>query len=335
MNISNVVAPYKFDKKWNVSMLLGAGFLGYRSILYNGAKNDSIVGFVGYDAKGNKQSLIYKSYFNIGANIAYKITKNFDIFFELSFTSVPIDDLDAKAVSLSELDGYGHTTLGLHYTFGKHDLAYKWNPKPCYFAEYEDEVYRNEQDIVDLGNRVSAVEKCCAERNTIDPCDTSTVDTDGDAVPDCRDLEKDSPKGSIVNFQGIALVVKDSTDGPGQGGAMQRRGGNAPSLFFSPIFFEYDKSTIDSSGEFTIINVALYMKQYPNSRILISGNCDSRASDSYNDNLSKRRCGKALRILTKEYGIDADRFELQPNGKRNLLFPKHHANRRVDFSVIE
>ncbi len=56
---------------------------------------------------------------------------------------------------------------------------------------------------------------------------------------------------------------------------------------------------------------------------------------NYNDDLSKRRCNKALKVLVKEYGIDKSRFEIQPNGKRSLLFPKHHANRRVDFSVIQ
>lgn len=335
LNMTNIVAPYRFNKNWNVTVYLGAGFMGYRSILYNGANNDSTVNSVGYKSDGAKDALIYKSYFNLGTNVAYKINDNFDVFLDVAFTSTPTDDLDAKPITLSELDNYSHTTIGLTYTFGKRDLAYKWNPKPCYFSYVEDEIGELENDIVDMGNKVNALEQCC-DQNKIDPCDTSTVDTDGDAVPDCRDLEEDSPKGSIVNFQGIALVVKDpaNPDGPYLDGVIKQGNGGAPAIFFSPVYFEYDKDIIDSTGEFTIVNVALYMKQYPNARVLISGNCDKRASDKYNDALSMRRCNKAKKLLTEEYGIKASRFEVQPNGKRSLLFNKHHVNRRVDFSII-
>jgi outer membrane protein OmpA-like peptidoglycan-associated protein len=157
-------------------------------------------------------------------------------------------------------------------------------------------------------------------------------------VPDCRDLELDSPEGSLVNWQGIAIIRPDST------GEQQVRGGvvstpkktSAPNIFFSPVYFEYDKTTIDSTGEFSIVNVALYLKQYPDARILISGNTDKHASDTYNDALSKRRCNKVRQILVDEYGIEVGRLEIKPKGKRFLLSPKKdHINRRVDFSVID
>ena len=336
MNLTNIVKPLKFNKKWNVNILIGAGFMGFRSQLYDGANNDSILNNVGYDKNGDKDALKYQSYFNIGTTVAYKINEHFDVFFEVSFMSTPTDELDSKPVTLSELDSYSYTALGIHYTFGKHDLAYKWNPKPCYYKYVEDELADLEEGYVGMGNKIDALETCCNEKNFIDPCDTSTVDTDGDAVPDCRDLEENSPKGSIVNFQGIALVVNDSNNAGGQPspyGAM-RRGGGAPAIFFQPIYYDYDKSFITTDANKTIVNVALYMKRFPDSRILISGNCDSRASDNYNFNLSERRCNAAVKKLVNDYGIDRNRFEVQPNGKKLLLFKQHDINRRVDFSVI-
>lgn len=327
MNITNIVKPYKYNKKWNANVFLGAGFMSFRSILYDGAANDSVLNSIGYDKDGNKDKMTNKTFFNIGVDIAYKFSDHFDVFMEVGFISTPSDNIDSKPVTLSELDNYSHVSLGLHYTFGKHTEAYKWNPKPDYIQAIEDR-------IVDMGNDVDSAIQCCEEKSEINPCDTSTADGDGDLVPDCRDFELDSPEGSIVNFQGIALISNDSTGQPAVVGVAAPRRSSAPAIFFSPVFFEYDKTIIDSTGEFTIINVALYMKQFPDARILISGNCDSRASDNYNDNLSLRRCNKAKKLLVKEYGIDESRFEIQPNGKRDLLFPKHHANRRVDFSVI-
>jgi len=341
MNMTNIVRPLKFDKKWSVYVLIGAGFMGHRSILYDGANNDSIISYVGYDKDGNTDGLKYLSYFNFGANVSYQITEKFDVFFEINVMNTPSDNIDAKPVTLSELDKYSYTALGLHYTIGKHKKSYKWNPKPCYYEYVEDEIDELKNNCVDMGNAIDTLEQCCNKKNFIDPCDTSTVDTDGDAVPDCRDLEENSPKGSIVNFQGIALVVNDTasngtpnTNGNNTGGVMRRSGG-APNIFFNPIYFEYDKSNIQESANMIIVNVALYMKRFPNSRIMISGNCDMRASNNYNFNLSERRCNSAMNVLVKEYGIDRNRFNIQPNGKKYLLFKQNDYNRRVDFSVID
>lgn len=331
LNMTNIVAPYRYNKKWNATVYVGAGFFGYRSILYDA--NENIIGNVGYDAAGNKKTMKFTSCVDVGAIGAYRLSKNLDIFLEIGLTNTPVDDLDAKFVVLSELDNYSHVSLGLHYTFGKLEDTYKWNPKPDYVKAIENK-------IVDMGNNLEEAQKCCEERNMINPCDTSTVDGDGDKVPDCRDLELDSPERSIVNFQGIAIISPDSATGEptiaGGVAAPSDRRNYAPAIFFSPIFFEYDKTVIDSTGEFALINVAIYMKQYPDTRILISGNCDKHASFPYNEDLSLRRCNKAKKILVEEYGIDAERLDIQPNGKRYLLFPKKdHANRRVDFSLIQ
>lgn len=330
LNMTNLIAPYRYNKKWNATVYLGAGFFGYRSILYD--VNDNIIGNVGYDVNGNKEKMKFTSCIDLGAIGAYRLTKGLDIFLEIGLTNTPVDDLDAKFVVLSELDNYSHVSLGLHYTFGKYDDAYKWNPKPDYLKAIENK-------IVDMGNNLDEAQKCCAKKNMINPCDTSTVDGDGDKVPDCRDLELDSPKGSIVNFQGIAIISPDSETGEpviAGGVAPSNSRSYGPAIFFSPIYFETDKTVIDSTGEFKLINVAIYMKQYPDTRILISGNCDKHASDEYNEGLSLRRCNKAKKILVEEYGIDASRFDIQPNGERHILFPKKdHANRRVDFSLVQ
>ncbi len=330
MNMSNIVAPYRYNKKWNTTIYVGAGFFGYRSLLRDQSNSDQIIGYVGYDKNGNKTQMIYKTCIDLGVNVAYRISNHLDVFTEIGLTNTPVDNLDAKAVVLSELDNYSHVSIGIHYTFGKYSDAYKWNPKPDYLKAIENK-------MVDMGNNVDSVEACCARKSMINPCDTSTADDDGDKVPNCRDLELDSPEGSIVNFQGIAIISPDSATGePMVVAAVAPPKNTAPAIFFSPIYFKYDQATVDSIGDYTLTNLAVYMKLNPNARILISGNCDKHASEEYNMGLSLRRCKRAKEILTKEYSISPDRFELEPNGKKYLLFPKNdHANRRVDFSLIQ
>jgi len=340
IGLSNIIKPLKFDKKWNIDLIVGAGIMGHRSLLLNGANNDSIIAFVGYDKDGNTDGLKYLSYFNFGANIAYKINDRFDVFLELNLTNTPTDNLDAKPVTLSELDKYSYTAIGIRYTIGKHKKSYKWNPKPCYYNYLENGIDNLKDNCVDMGNSIDTLEQCCSKKNYIDPCDTSTVDTDGDAIPDCRDLEENSPKNAIVNFQGIALVVKDSVNNTpsnnnnNPGGIMNGNGG-AANIFFDPIYFEYNKSSIQESPNMTIVNLALFMKKFPNSRIQISGNCDSKASNEYNFNLSERRCNSIMNILIKEFDINRNRFSIKPNGKKHLLFKQNDYNRRVDFTLIQ
>lgn len=326
VNMTTLVAPYRFNKKWYVSPYVGIGSFGYRGIYQD--EDGNIEGSVGYDEDGNKDKLKYNSLFNYGIDVAYKLNKSFDIFLNIGFNSTPIDNLDAKPVYLSELDRYSQVAIGVNYTFGKNDDAYKWNPKPSYLQELEDE-------MVDMGERITDNEEAIAELRKINPCDTSTVDSDNDQVPDCRDLEVNSPEGAIVNFQGIALISAPDENGERRVIPVPEKK-SYPIIFFSPVYFEYDKDIIDSTGEFDLINVAIYLKRYPEAKILISGNCDVRGTDDYNDELSTRRCDKVKKILVESYGIDASRLETQPNGKRYILFPKqHHANRRVDVTVVE
>jgi outer membrane protein OmpA-like peptidoglycan-associated protein len=329
VNMTNLVAPYVYNKKWNFTVYVGGGFFGYRSILSD--SNNNPINAVGYDDQFNKDKLKYNSTFTFGGIVAYKLSKRLDIFGEIGISNTPVDDLDAKPVTLSELDNYSHMAIGLHYTFGKYQQAYKWNPKEAAFTEIEDE-------IVDMGNKIEDIQKCC-EENKLNPCDTSTVDDDVDGVPNCRDKELNSPKGSIVNFQGIALIKPDSSGNMNSVGVApiaKKPAKAAPAIFFSPVYFEFDKTVIDSAGENPISNVALYMAQYPEVKILISGNTDKHGDMDYNEDLSSRRCEKVKKILVDEYSIDPARLETQPNGKRFILFPKKdHINRRVDFSVVE
>lgn len=109
------------------------------------------------------------------------------------------------------------------------------------------------------------------------------------------------------------------------------------------VFFDFDKSNITMPSQYTLSKIAKAMYDNPEMRIVIRGYCDARGSLQYNEALSKRRCNSVLDVLTKDYGLSPDRFELDPKGKTELLSdtdklkPRgiHLVNRRVDLIMIK
>ena len=108
------------------------------------------------------------------------------------------------------------------------------------------------------------------------------------------------------------------------------------------IFFDFDKSNISERSHRTLSQIAKAMLDNQSTRVMIQGYCDARGTDQYNIKLSERRCKAALDVLTKDYGIDQTRFEINAKGKAELLSdtdklkPRgiHLVNRRVDIFII-
>ncbi len=83
--------------------------------------------------------------------------------------------------------------------------------------------------------------------------------------------------------------------------------------------------------------VARVMKDNSNVKIKVVGFADYTGSDAYNMKLSERRANEVKRLLTKKYGIDEDRVEVDFKGKSAPFGDAQYAiNRRVSFyRVIE
>ena len=83
--------------------------------------------------------------------------------------------------------------------------------------------------------------------------------------------------------------------------------------------------------------VARVMKDNSNIKIMCVGFADYTGSDAYNMKLSERRANEVKRLLTKKYGIDEDRIEVDFKGKSAPFGDVQYAiNRRVSFyRVIE
>ncbi len=109
------------------------------------------------------------------------------------------------------------------------------------------------------------------------------------------------------------------------------------STVFSPIYFNFDQAGINAAMSPILTSNADYMKESPETVIVIEGNCDERGTNEYNLALAERRA-----INAKEYmvnlGVDPVRIRTVSYGEERPLFSGQgesdwSQNRRADFIV--
>lgn len=80
------------------------------------------------------------------------------------------------------------------------------------------------------------------------------------------------------------------------------------------VFFALDRSDLDEASRQTLRRQAAWLNQYPNTRILVAGNCDERGTREYNLALGARRANAARDFLVSQ-GVDASRISTVSYGK--------------------
>ena len=80
------------------------------------------------------------------------------------------------------------------------------------------------------------------------------------------------------------------------------------------VLFDFDKSVVKPEFHDEIEGIAKLLKEYPAATVEIQGHTDSRGTASYNDDLSQRRADAIANVLTKTYGLSADRISSKGYG---------------------
>lgn len=102
--------------------------------------------------------------------------------------------------------------------------------------------------------------------------------------------------------------------------------------------FELDKSDVKNQYFQSLQNIVKYMKDNPRALIKIYGHTDTRGSEDYNLELSKKRADSVKRFLLSK-GISARRIETLPMGKKLPIYSDDKTefyasqNRRVEFVI--
>ena len=80
------------------------------------------------------------------------------------------------------------------------------------------------------------------------------------------------------------------------------------------IFFDTDRSDIDTEDRAILASQAAWLKRYPNNRLTIEGHCDERGTRDYNIALGARRANAAKNYLAAD-GINPARITTVSYGK--------------------
>lgn len=87
------------------------------------------------------------------------------------------------------------------------------------------------------------------------------------------------------------------------------------------VFFGYDQYTLTPQAQSTLARQAAWLKEYPSTRITLSGNCDERGTREYNLALGARRA-EAARAYLVSLGVDGSRITAVSYGKERPIDPR-------------
>ena len=115
-------------------------------------------------------------------------------------------------------------------------------------------------------------------------------------------------------------------------------------LHIRPVYFDLDKSAIRPDAEITLEKIIAYLELYGDIKIEVQSHTDAKASQWYNNLLSKRRATSTVQYLI-DHGIDASRLSGKGFGETQLTNEcttrekctddEHQLNRRSEFIVVE
>lgn len=80
------------------------------------------------------------------------------------------------------------------------------------------------------------------------------------------------------------------------------------------VFFAYDSAEISEDSKNNLLGQALYLKNHPDTKVLVAGNCDERGTVEYNLALGARRANSAKQVIVKD-GVEAKRVKTVSYGK--------------------
>ncbi len=87
------------------------------------------------------------------------------------------------------------------------------------------------------------------------------------------------------------------------------------------VFFGYNQWALSTEAQNVLAAQAAWLKQYPESRVLVGGNCDERGTREYNIALGARRAEAAKSYLVS-LGVDSSRITTVSYGKERPIDPR-------------
>ena len=178
-------------------------------------------------------------------------------------------------------DGLGGLSVGVSYRFNKKNFK----------AIDMDAIRLQNEQFIGLGKKVSTLE----DENTRLNNEVDNLKNQNNRLTgDIQDLQQE-----------IAKVKKAYAE-------------ESPIPVTIP--FRFNRSKVDEVYQVLIYNLAVYMKNHPDSRVRIVGYADKFGTREVNLKISEKRAKAVAKILTDKYGIAADRIDVQFKGKDESFY---------------
>ncbi len=105
------------------------------------------------------------------------------------------------------------------------------------------------------------------------------------------------------------------------------------------VYFDFDKTDLRDDTVKILKSAVAILKKNKDASILITGNCDIRGSENYNEKLGKRR-GESVQQYMLDHGITEDRIRIVSRGKLDAIAPVSDLegmakDRNAQFMVAE
>ena len=272
---------------------------------------------------------------HVGAGIAFKLSRRFNLAVEDRYTITRTDLLDGQRwaeqvngspVLTGDYDSYNYATVGLNFNIGAKSVEPLWWLNPLDYAYQEIRKPRlmilpkpvlpdtDGDGVTDQFDQEVTPQGCPVDAHGV------SLDTDGDGVPDCRDKEKITPTTcQPVDADGVGkcpVVCPDSTCKgiypPPSDCATAL--GNLPSIAFVG-----NATKLNESQKVWLAGVATTLRNNPNCRINVVGYCtQSKAKQSSGSS----RVDNVVKYLVESEGISRDRIGTllaQPGGDCNTI----------------
>lgn len=342
--------------RWALHGYAGVGFQGYSyersdekplTQLPNGTSINET--YRAFKQKFSVESFFYQG----GLGLKYNLSKRIDLEGRVMYIVTGDDEFDGGGEDVREWPGYNQrvkntsdnlvtVNLGIIFKLGKHSEHLAW---------YDS--YNTAIDKLDvLASRSSELVVC------------EKGDADNDGVCDDWDRELNTIAGARVDGSGKALdmdldgVIDLKDKCVTVPGLVENNGcpyidentlvivDENTKKFYEGIVFDLDKATLTSMS-IDKLNIAaeILKKSNKNARYLVIAATDTRASESYNLELSNRRAQAVIKYLISR-GVDSKMLIGEGRGEKDLKYPecepatkcpewKNEANRRVYFELIK
>jgi len=86
------------------------------------------------------------------------------------------------------------------------------------------------------------------------------------------------------------------------------------------IYFDYNKASLRDDARKILANAVGNLKRNPDASILVTGNCDRRGTEAYNEKLGRRR-GEEIKKFMLDNEISEERIKIISRGKLDAVAP--------------